>query len=897
MLPHVSFNYSDIPSELKPLKQWMPYRLETRDDHQTKIPYSVNSRNQYGSVKNQSDWGTFNEAITICEQFAMDGIGFVFTDNDDFICIDLDNVVDESGNIESWAQDLVDELSTYAERSQSGKGIHIISRGKKPGPRCRAPKVNPQFEMYEHGRFLVFTGNVLPGSPTTVNNSQPAIDKIYSQMFGDTPDNPTPKVSPRNTHTVNVSDSELIERAKSASNGDKFTRLWDGDTSDSCGDHSSADLALCCMLAFWTDNDPGRVDSLFRESGLMRSKWDEYRGTQTYGQMTIEKAVAGCTETYSSPKYPLPGIPFAKDPDAASTTSSATTTNSTSADGNPFIPFLPELTSLSDLGNAEYFIAQYGEKLRYFVEHKKWLIWTGKCWKLDDIFEVDRMASRSIRDMFRLRDNLEPDKYKKLFAHIEKSQAKSRLDAMVALGATREGIAVQAANLDRDQYLINCQNGTFNLKTGVLQPHRQEDNITKIIPAKYYPNANYTGWIQFLNEVFCNDQALIDFMQRLCGYFLTGDTSEESVYILYGRGRCGKSKFVEILTYVLGDYVKDTPLSTFLEHNDTNTADLASLLGARLVTATEAEDNQAFNESLLKRISGRDPVTCRFLFRDYFTYTPTFKVLFATNDIPNFRAQSYAMQARVKIVPFKQRFYEPEENQLPVQDLHIVDKLKREVDGIFRWMVEGALLWQKEGRLPIPNTIRQETANIFGQKDVLAEFLDTQCVIQAGLKTQVTLLWRRYEAWCESEGIPMAFRQTQGFTRNLAQRDGIEPDRFGGGARALAGIGLKTTGFVQSSAKCDELYAQSDVLLPFPESSLMENNLLEKVQENAKNSSPRHTCINTQEEDEIIRTLTGSMDHVDTCESTDSNPDTDAPQPFGEAEFDAWLNEDTTTSG
>ncbi len=847
MSSHASVNYSDIPSELMPLKQWMPYRLETRDGHPTKIPYSATVKHQRGKTNDPSDWGTLAEARYMSDTSQLAGVGFVFTENDNYVCIDLDNVVDDSGVIESWAQDLITDMDSYTEFSQSGEGIHIMARGKKPGPRCRAPKVNHQLEMYERKRFLVFTGNILTGSPTTINDAQEAVNSIYSRMFGDKPANPPPKTPPRNTPPMGISDPELIAKAMSAANGDKFTRLWEGDTSDYNGDHSSADLALCDSLAFWMDNDPVRVDRLFRESGLMRSKWDEYRGAKTYGQMTLDKAVAGSSETYTTPQYPLTSLPVTAVP--------AGVTNCPSAEGNPFIPFLPELNSLSDLGNAEYLIAKHGKELRYFVEHKKWLIWTGKLWKLDNVFEVDRMASRAIRDMYRLRDRLDPDKYKKLFAHIEKSQAKSRLDAMVALGATRQGIAVQATDLDRDQYLINCQNGTFNLKTGVLQPHRQEDNITKIIPAKYDPTANYTRWIQFLHEVFCGDQSLIDFMQRLCGYFLTGDTSEESVYILYGRGRCGKSKFVEILTYVMGDYINDTPLSTFLERSDTNTADLASLLGARLVTATEAEDNQAFNESLLKRISGRDPITCRFLFRDYFTYTPTFKVLFATNDIPNFRAQSYAMQARVKIIPFRQRFYDPEDNQLPVKDLHIIDKLKAETDGIFRWMVEGALLWQKEGRLLVPDTIKQETKNIFGQKDVLAEFLETECVIQTNQKIAVNKLWQQFVIWCENNHVPNPFRQTQSFTRNLTQRDGIEPCRLHAGVRGLAGIGLKPAPAGTTSTQGDV----GDVFIPIPVSSPIEEKFLEEVPENDPNSSPRHPSVDVdiEEIEQIALLLAG----------------------------------------
>ena len=129
MYPHASVNYSDIPSELMPLKQWMPYRLETRDGHPTKIPYSATVKHQRGKTNDPSDWGTLAEARYMSDTSQLDGVGFIFTENDNYVCIDLDNVVDDSGVIESWAQDLVDKTSTYTEFSQSGKGIHIIIKG------------------------------------------------------------------------------------------------------------------------------------------------------------------------------------------------------------------------------------------------------------------------------------------------------------------------------------------------------------------------------------------------------------------------------------------------------------------------------------------------------------------------------------------------------------------------------------------------------------------------------------------------------------------------------------------------------------------------------------------------------------------------------------------------
>lgn len=210
--------------------------------------------------------------------------------------IDLDHVVND-GEIEPWAQETINKVGSYTEFSQSGTGIHIIARAKKPGPRCRTHR-HPKFEIYDHVRLVVFTGRLLPGTPTEISDAQRAVDEVYFGVFSDNPRNAPPKETTKNAHPIGMSDPALIEKAFSAGNGDKFSRLWNGNTGDYNGDDSVADMALCCMLAFWTQKDPIRIDRLFRESGLMRDKWDHKRGDRTYGQMTIDAAIEQTTEVY-----------------------------------------------------------------------------------------------------------------------------------------------------------------------------------------------------------------------------------------------------------------------------------------------------------------------------------------------------------------------------------------------------------------------------------------------------------------------------------------------------------------------------------------------------------------------------------------------------------------------
>lgn len=293
-----SAKFANIPQELKARRQWVCYRIEFRDGRKTKIPYRTDKAGGGRARSNDSTtWHSFEEVVSALAKpkNRFDGIGFILSESDPYTFIDLDHVV-SGGAVEEWAQEIVDKVKSYTEFSQSGAGIHIFARARKPGPRCRTHK-HPKFEIYDRLRLVVFTGKLLPGSPPQIRGAQKVVDEIYFRMFADEPRS-EPKKAGREFHPILASDRELVDMALAASNGGRFRRLWSGDTSEYGGDDSAADMALCCSLAFWTRKDPERMDRLFRMSGLMRPKWDEKRGDWTYGRRTIDAAIERTTEVY-----------------------------------------------------------------------------------------------------------------------------------------------------------------------------------------------------------------------------------------------------------------------------------------------------------------------------------------------------------------------------------------------------------------------------------------------------------------------------------------------------------------------------------------------------------------------------------------------------------------------
>ena len=456
---------------------------------------------------------------------------------------------------------------------------------------------------------------------------------------------------------------------------------------------------------------------------------------------------------------------------------------------------------LTDLGNAERLMAAHGANLRYHVNAGTWLRWTGKVWSEDSAGEVHRLAAQSVRAMMQEAEAIPSlEERAALVKHALRSESAPRLAAAVDLAARGHlpGVRVMANELDRDPWALNVLNGVLDLHTGKLRLHDPKDLHTKLAAVVFDPEARCPRWEQFLREVFTSDADLPDYLKRVAGYLLTGDTREQAVFFLVGKGANGKGVYEETLRAVLGDYAKVTPFATFLDRRDNATNDLAFLVGARAVTASEGAARETFNEALLKRLTGGDAISCRFLYHENFTYTPTYKIQFATNEVPRFTSQTYAIKRRVHIVPFRQTFYGRDDGREPVRDEALREKLRAELPGILAWAVRGCLEWQQAG-LCAPREVKEETTALFEAMDPLGDFLEEECVLHPRALVESGALWRTYRGWCEREERPSAFKSPAWFTRSLTQRDGIESIRRHDG-RYLAGLGLRAEEAEQGAA-------------------------------------------------------------------------------------------------
>jgi putative DNA primase/helicase len=438
----------------------------------------------------------------------------------------------------------------------------------------------------------------------------------------------------------------------------------------------------------------------------------------------------------------------------------------------------------TDLGNAERFVDAHRDRVLWCPARKSFLCWDGKRYAWDERGEAVKLAHLTARSIFHEAAHTEDeDEQKKIAGFAAVSQNTTRIKAM--LTEAKPYLAVGMDELDRDPWLVNCQNGTLDLRTGRLKDHNPADRITKIVPVEYDPEASCPRFLRFLKETLVDD-AVIKFVKQYSGYTLTGITRERLLAILYGFGKNGKTTLAELLRDVMGDYATNTDTETLLMKRYQGVGnDVAALKGARFVSAAEVEQGRRLAESKVKQLTGRDTVTARYLFGEPFNFRPEFKLWLSTNNKPVIQGTDDAIWDRIRLIPFTQRFDGDR------QDPRLPEKLRAEMPGVLAWMVEGCLEWQEHG-LGEPESVREATDQYRAEMDTLAAFIEDRCVVREGSVAPATPLYKQYQMWCDDAGekpetqkmFGMRLRE-RGFVSDKIKR-GPHKDRKG-----WFGIGLR----------------------------------------------------------------------------------------------------------
>ena len=433
----------------------------------------------------------------------------------------------------------------------------------------------------------------------------------------------------------------------------------------------------------------------------------------------------------------------------------------------------------TDVGNAELLVKLHGEDLRWCdaIPGEGWLVWDGSRWAPDRVRGAMRRASQVggwWRD--RVYDTEDDSTKKALKKWAGMSEGIQRIRGMMELAKGDPKIVVQSEDLDKDPWVFNTPKLTFHLRDRRIYAPRREDLVTRVGGCEADSEARCPVWMAFLDTIMDHDQELIAFLQRAVGYSLTGDLSEQCMFILHGNGANGKSTFIEAIRNVMGTYARNTPIETFTVRREGGIPnDVAALAGARFVTAAESQEGMALNEALVKQATGDDVMTARFLNREFFDFMPMFKAWVALNHKPKVRGTDEGIWRRLRLIPFNVTI--PKEQR----DKGLKEKLKAEASGILNWAIEGFTMWRQVGLAP-PKAVLQATDDYRSEMDTLKEWIEDCCEVGSSKgPTLVRDLYKSYTEWCKDNGVQP--RAARWFGQQLELKKFKEDPRHGEGRR------------------------------------------------------------------------------------------------------------------
>lgn len=503
-----------------------------------------------------------------------------------------------------------------------------------------------------------------------------------------------------------------------------------------CGDQLEDGYAL---FAAWADQWEGNGRAAGNDPEVVRADWRRMRGPFPVGWSWIAEQARG--------------FGFNDAPDHFDTVEAAPRQTSEAPEEAPVY---------SDQWLAERVVGQRRGELRFVPAMGKWLVWDTSRWFVD----TELLAEDAIKQELRvvadqaIRQGTTLAEKKKAGAVAISICSGSKAAAVGTLVKSDRRVAVGVDSLDHDGWALNTPGGIVDLRTGVVTAATPDTLCTKStsVPADF--SGHCPQWHRFLDETTRRDAELIGYLKRLAGYCLTGSTREQQLTFIHGPGGNGKSVFLNVLSGILGDYACVASMDAFTHSfGDKHPTDIAMLVGARLVTASETRGGKRWDEARLKSLTGSEPVTARFMRQNNFTYTPYFKLIFVGNHKPEIRDVDQAMRRRIHIVPFT---VEPK-----VVDHDLGLKLRAEWPAILAWMIEGCQEWQREG-LNAPEVVRTSSADYFSEQDTTGRWLEEECELTKDGFTTLRDLFTSWREWCNRLGEPTGTDRQ--FSQSLANR-------------------------------------------------------------------------------------------------------------------------------
>ena len=748
----------NIPQELKDKRQWVNWDFEIRDGKQTKVPKQPNGRN--ADSTDPGTWSDFETCLRSLDNGSrFKGIGFVF--NHDYTGTDFDDCVTNGAITKPDIVRLVARLNSYTEYSQSRRGLHVINNAAKPGVTCR--KSGSKVEMYDSGRFFCMTGDLFEGSAVSIEHHQDDVDQVYYGLFGgESSSDRSP--APTTSRTSTLDNDVIIEKALAAKNGDKFKRLFfDGDIAEYAGDDSAADLALCDLLTFWCGDDRAQIDRIFRQSQLMRPKWDRPTGATTYGEMTITTAINGCGEVYRGqpdesgeeqdtvPKKPLSELKFDRN------VQRSLCLISEDRAGNEHIrPISGQIATYLQENYFNFITFRDNEQVYYYNVSSGLYVPGGES-KIKEAAEIiigDPLTTQSLLQ---------------IIEHIKRQTFVNRAD-------------VDAIDLDR----VAIGDGILNTRTRELVPFCPKHIYLSKLPPIYDPKAPTDEVEKYVRSTFHPDD--VPWLQEYYGWHLEPSMRYKKGAMLLGDGDNGKTVFENILMAIFGPENVASVSIQDMKDDKYATAELYQKVANIYddLPAGRIRDSGQF-----KILSGDGRARAQEKYQRPFYFWNRAKGTYSANKLPGTRDLSLAFFIRWLIAEMPYRFVE--RFDIDGNPTKLGKGEKHRVEGIvermttpamlsswLNWMLDGLDRLRKNERFSSSKT-QDDIRDIWLMQTSPISMFAKDCIARVpGKSTEKKAVYNHYLKWCEANEVDAEKEAEFAKTlRPLLGASGVRPRRDG----------------------------------------------------------------------------------------------------------------------
>ncbi|MCA3692612.1 phage/plasmid primase, P4 family [Aquidulcibacter sp.] len=719
------------------------------------------------------------------------GLGFALIDGDGVGALDFDGCVN-AGSIQPMDPVVqnailqVQQLGVYLEVSPSGNGLRAL------GSTLGFKNMMTPFEAYCRDRFVTITGDCLSGAQAWVN-----LDPVVNSAH---PPPPPPPVMPnlktpqRNkllaaiavTYPPPAQTPAQIQQVQSALkhlNPDVTYPEW---RKVICALHSTSWTIAEDLARDWSAGGDAQSPTCNRyDQTTFDREWSRLKPN---GFITIATLFHKASQNGWKP----PTLTLVSSNTLPTAQQNVKSTNSNLASATSPPPSKSSLTlvdpdSTGDIRNGQEFANLFKDKLIHAHETNETFSFEPWGWTAAGPSAVSQAAQAVVR-AFRSRAAKlaaagKSDEAKALTQHAIKSSMGCRLREMVNLGWTHPSMSVPFTALDKEPHLLGVQNGVVNLQTGNLEKVTPSVLVTKRAGVPFDPNAVAPEFLKFLATVQ-PDPDVRRFLQQVAGLFLWGDVIQHHLYFFYGAGANGKSTYIELIQYVMGEYAHNFDVNSLLKqtHNSRGaTPELAKFRGVRLAHTSEIPIDARIDEERVKNLTGGNTICARDLYEKPINFQPSHSLVMVGNHLPEIRDVSAGMRRRFMLIGFNAQI------PLAKQNPHLLKTLIAEGSGVLNWMIDGLHDYNANG-LKVPQVVRDASKEFMEAEDLLGQWLGECCNTGAGLFANKKAVYGSYRAWADSEGhFPMSSTK---LTRQLAQKS----IKVAGDKRNYLGINLKSQG-------------------------------------------------------------------------------------------------------